>query len=196
VVYELKDAARITVGSEENEPGDGWAYDYFLARVHANKGKLTPDVMAAAAVQGYKAFYGEKGTNATQSAVHTAGLNTFRTLLDQWAGLAMKEDKAMVNAALTDATAFGGAESRDLIHFLQNVHGKTKSEALKAKTAEVMDHLYKKVIFDNGATGDKFKNAYGLAVYLPTYRYEADYDGLAWAREGSWDDFAKWLTAK
>ncbi|OGR69420.1 MAG: hypothetical protein A2081_00505 [Elusimicrobia bacterium GWC2_61_19] len=196
VAYELKDAARITVGSEENEPGDGWAYDYFLARVHSNKGNLTPDVMAAAAVQGYKAFYGEKGANATQSAVHTAGLNTFRTLLDQWAGLAMKEDKVMVNAALADATAFGGAESRDLIHFLRNVHGKTKSDALKAKTAEVMDHLYKKVIFDNGATGDKFKNAYGLAVYLPTYRYEADYDELAWAGEGRWDDFAKWLTAK
>jgi len=196
VAYELKDAAKITVGSEENEPGDGWAYDYFLARVHSNKTNLTPDVMAAAAVQGYKAFYGEQGTAATQSAIHTSGLPVFKTLLDKWAELVMLEDKAMVKEALNSATAFGGAGSRDLIHFMQNVHGKTKSEALKAQTAAVMTHLYGKVIFDNGATGDKFKNAFGMAAYLPTYSYEADYDELAWAKEGKWDDFAKWITAK
>ncbi|MDO8806371.1 MAG: clostripain-related cysteine peptidase [Elusimicrobiota bacterium] len=195
VAYELKDAAKITVGSEENEPGDGWAYDYFLSRVHSNKANLTPDVMAAAAVQGYKAFYGEKGTAATQSAMRTSGMNAFKTLLDQWAELVMQEDKAMVKEALNAATAFGGAGSRDLIHFMENVHGKTKSGALKAKTVTVMNHLYNKVIIDNGATGDKFEKAYGLAAYLPTYSYEADYDELAWAKEGKWDDFAKWITA-
>jgi hypothetical protein len=196
VAYELKDAAKITVGSEENEPGDGWAYDYFLSRVHSNKGNLTSDVMAAAAVQGYKAFYAESNTAATQSALHTAGLNAFRPLLDQWVELVMKEDKAMVKEALTAATAFGGAGSRDLIHFMQNVYNKTKTEALKAKTIEVENHLYDKVIFDSEATGEKFKDVYGLAAYLPTYSYESDYDELAWAKEGKWDDFAKWITAK
>ena len=195
VAYELKDAAKITVGSEENEPGDGWAYDYFLSRVHSNKANLTPDVMAAAAVQGYKAFYGEKGTAATQSAIRTSGLSEFRTLLDQWAGLVMQEDKAAVKEALSAATAFGGVGSRDLIHFMENVHGKTKSGVLKARTVVVMNHLYNRVIIDNGATGDKFVKAYGLAAYLPTYSYEADYDELAWAKEGKWDDFAKWITA-
>ncbi|OGR40900.1 MAG: hypothetical protein A2X35_02925 [Elusimicrobia bacterium GWA2_61_42] len=196
VAYELKDAARITVGSEENEPGDGWAYDYFLSRVHSNKTNLTPDVMAAAAVQGYKAFYGEKGTAATQSAVRTSGLTAFRAQLDNWAELVMKEDKAMVKEALNAATAFGGAGSRDLIHFMENVHGKTKSRGLKAQTVTVMNLLYNKVIIDNGATGDKFKKAYGVAAYLPTYSYEDDYDQLAWAKEGKWDDFAKWITAR
>ena len=195
VTYELKDAAKITVGSEENEPGDGWAYDYFLSRVHSNKANLTPEVMAAAAVQGYKAFYGEKGTAATQSAMRTSGMYEFKTLLDQWVGLVMKEDKAMVKEALNSATAFGGVGSRDLIHFMENVHGKTKSGELKARTVTVMNHLYNKVIVDNGSTGAKFEKAYGLAAYLPTYSYEADYDELAWAKEGNWDDFAKWLTA-
>jgi len=196
VAYELKDAARITVGSEENEPGDGWAYDYFLSRVHSNKANLTPEVMAAAAVQGYKAYYGELGTAATQSAMRTSGLNAFRVQLDEWAGLAMQEDKAMVKEALNAATAFGGVGSRDLIHFMENVHAKTKSRALQAKTIAVMNHLYYKVIIDNGSTGAKFEKAYGLAAYLPTYSYEADYDELAWAKESKWDDFAKWLTAK
>ena len=196
VAYELKDAAKFTVGSEENEPGDGWAYDHFLSRVHANAGNLKSEVMAAAAVQGYKAFYAEQGTAATQSALRTSGLATFKNLLDQWAGLAMKEDKAMVKEALSGATAFGGAGSRDLIHFMENVHGKTKSRALKTRTVAVMNHLYNKVIVDNGVTGEKFKKVYGVAAYLPTYSYEADYDELAWAKEGKWDEFTKWLTAK
>ena len=51
------------------------------------------------------------------------------------------------------------------------------------------------MIVDNAVTGAKFEKAYGLAAYLPTYSYEADYDELAWAKEGNWDDFAKWLTA-
>jgi hypothetical protein len=108
----------------------------------------------------------------------------------------MKEDKAMVKEALTAATSFSGADSRDLIHFMKNVHDKTKSDALKSKTAEVMNQLYNKVILDNGATGAKFENAYGIAAYMPTYGYESDYDALAWAKEGKWDDFAKWIAAK
>ena len=79
---------------------------------------------------------------------------------------------------------------------MENVHGKTKSRALKTRTVAVMNHLYNKVIVDNGVTGEKFKKVYGVAAYLPTYSYEADYDELAWAKEGKWDEFTKWLTAK
>ncbi len=196
VAYELKDAAKLTVGSEENEPGDGWAYDYFLSRVHSNANNLTPEVMAAAAVQGYKAFYAEQGTAATQSALRTSGMVKFRQLLDQWVDLAMAEDKALVKEAMTGATAFGGAGSKDLIHFMENLHGKTKSRALKSKTVAVMNHLYDKVIVDNGVTGDKFKKVYGVAAYMPGYSYESDYDELMWAKDGKWDDLAKWVTAK
>ncbi len=196
VAYELRDAAKVIVGSEETEPGDGWAYDYFLARVHSNKGNLTPDVMAAAAVQGYKAYYAEQKDSVTQSALHTSGLAQFRVLLDQWVQLVMKEDKTMVKQALSSATSFSGAGSRDLIHFLENVHAGTKSPALKAQTAAVMKQLYDKVIFDNGATGDKFKKAYGLGVYLPGWSFDQEYGKLAWARDGKWDELVQWLTAK
>jgi len=196
VAYELKDAARITVGSEETEPGDGWAYDYFLARVHSNKTNLTPDVMAAAAVQGYKAFYGEKKTNATQSALRTSGMNGFRAMMDQWAGAAMKEDKAMLKVALSSATSFSGADSRDLIHFMELVYGRTSSNELKWKTVNAMNYIYDHVLLDNGATGDRFKKAYGIGIYLPAYGYEAAYGNLAWSKDGQWDEFVQWLTAK
>ncbi|MDD2806298.1 MAG: clostripain-related cysteine peptidase [Elusimicrobiales bacterium] len=196
VAYELKDTAKITVGSEENEPGDGWGYNEFLARVHSNQDNLTPDVMAAAAVQGYKAFYAPKGTATTQSAIRTSGLVKFRQLLDQWADLVMQEDKAMLAEARTAAVGFGGAGSKDLTHFMELVHGKAKSAALKAKTVEVMNQFYNKVLIDNATTGDKFKKAYGLGVYLPGWSFDANYNELAWAKDGKWDEFQQWLTAK
>ena len=196
VAYELKDTAKITVGSEENEPGDGWGYNEFLARVHSNKDGLTPDVMAAAAVQGYKAFYAPKGTATTQSAIRTSGLAKYRALLDQWADLAMTEDKALLTAARNEAVGFGGAGSKDLTRFMELVHAKTQNAALKAKTVEAMNHFYDKVLIDNATTGAKFEKAYGLGVYLPGYSFDGDYSELAWSREGRWDEFMQWLTAK
>ena len=196
VAYELKDTAKLTVGSEENEPGDGWGYNEFLSRVHSNKGSLTNEVMAAAAVQGYKAFYEPKGTATTQSAIRTSGLVKYRQLLDGWAELAMKEDKKMLEEARTAAVGFGGAGSKDLTHFMELVHAKAKSPALKSKTVETMNHFYDKVLVDNATTGDKFKKAYGLGVYLPGWSFDGDYSELLWSKDGKWDEFQQWLTAK
>ncbi len=196
VVYELKDTAKIIVGSEENEPGDGWGYHEFLSRVHSNQANLTPEVMAAAAVQGYKAFYSAGSKATTQSAVRTSGIVKYRQLLDQWVDLAMQEDKEMLKAARGASVGFGGAGSRDLTHFMELVHEKTQNKALQDKTVAVMNQLYDRVLIDNATTGARFEKAYGLAVYLPTWSFDSTYNQLAWANEGKWDEFMQWMTAK
>lgn len=196
VAYELKDAAKITVGSEENEPGEGWGYHEFLSRVHSNQGNLTPEVMAAAAVQGYKAFYAPSSKATTQSAIKTAGLVKFRQLLDQWVDLVMQEDKAMVIEARNGAVSFGGAGSKDLTNFMELVHTNAKSRMLRDKTVQVMNQFYSGVLLDNGTTGAKFEKAYGMGIYLPGYSFDAKYNKLAWANDGKWDEFMQWLTAK
>ncbi|MDA8130772.1 MAG: clostripain-related cysteine peptidase [Elusimicrobia bacterium] len=196
VVYEMRDAATIVVGSEETEPGAGWGYDQFLSRVESNKGDLTAEVMAAAAVQGYKATYYSSSQATTQSAVRTSGMTELRRQLDQWVELAMNEDKASVVAARDAALSFEGAASRDLTDFLQLVHGKTRSKALKTKTVQVLNQFYDRVLLDNGTTGDKFKKAYGMGVYLPGWSFDDSYGKLAWSVDGKWDDFMRWLTAK
>jgi hypothetical protein len=196
VAYELKDTAKLTVGSEENEPGDGWGYNEFLARVHSNQSNLTPDVMAAAAVQGYKAFYAPKGTATTQSAIRTANLTGFRAVLDRWVVLAMQEDKKMLTDARAAAVGFGGAGSKDLLHFMELAHANAKFLAFKNQTVKVMNYFYDHVLVDNATTGAKFEKAYGLGVYLPGYSFDADYNELAWAKDGKWDEFQQWLTTK
>lgn len=196
VAYELRGAAKITVGSEENEPGDGWGYSDFLSRVHSNKDNLTPEVMAAAAVQGYKAFYEPKGTATTQSAMRTANLAKFRALLDEWAALAMQEDRKSVQDARTAAVSFGGAGSRDLVHFMELVHASSKSASLRSHTVRTMNYYYDNVLLDNATTGEKFKKAYGLGIYLPGWSYDDSYGKLSWSADGKWDEFMQWLMQK
>jgi len=196
VVYELRNAAKLVVGSEENEPGDGWGYHEFLSRVHSNQGDLTPEVMAAAAVQGYKAFYAPSSQATTQSAVKTAGIVKFRQLLDQWVDLVMQEDKAMLIEARGTAVSFGGAGSKDLTHFMELVHANAKSGMLKDKTVQVMNQFYDRVLLDNGTTGPRFDKAYGMGIYLPGYGFDAKYKKLSWAADGKWDEFMEWITAE
>ena len=49
------------------------------------------------------------------------------------------------------------------------------------------------VIAYAAASGSNYKNALGLAIYVPSGSYNSAYDELAWAKDGSWAKFAKWV---
>ena len=194
VIYELKDSVPVIVGSEETEPGDGWAYDFFLERVHKNQYNLTPQVMATAAVEGYNQYYSGKGQGTTQSAVTTINLETFRALVDQWAVLAMsKGEKDLLKQALNEAMEYEGVDSRDFTHFLTLAASKTKAPELKAKSTEVINFIAGKIVFKNATSGNAYKTSAGLCIYLPAYGYDANYSKLAWSANGKWDEFIQWL---
>jgi len=191
VVYELKNYAPVIVGSEETEPGDGWDYTAFLSRV--TSGSLTPEAMAKAAVEGYSSSYSAKRKSVTLSALRTRNMGELRNLLDQWVTLAMSQEKTALMAALNEATNFEGADSRDLLHFL-NLAG-TRLPALQPKGAEIAA-LVSGMMIKNSPVGIPYKNAGGLAAYMPTYSFSPKYSNLALSKEGKWDEFMQWMTAK
>jgi hypothetical protein len=192
VVYELRDSASIVVGSEETEPGDGWDYAAFLSRVPASD--ITPEAMARAAVEGYSASYAARNKPVTMSAIRTYEMDNLRYQLGLWVVEAMKKnDKAKLQEALRAALTFEGVDSRDLGHFLKLAGDKLPE--LKAKGNEV-SALISKMIVRNAPFGAKYVNASGLAAYLPSGSYSANYSKLAWAKAGNWDEFMQWLTAK
>lgn len=192
VVYELKNYAPIIVGSEETEPGDGWDYAAFLSRLQSSS-SLAPEAVAEAAVESYSASYCAKGKAVTLSALRTRNSYNLRCLLDQWVALAMAQDKAKLMEALNESTGFKGADSRDLLHFLA-IAG-TKLPALEAKGAEIAS-LVSRMMIKNAPVGDAYKNAGGLAIYLPSYGFDANYSKLALSKDGKWDEFTQWMTAK
>jgi len=192
VIYELKNYAPVIVGSEETEPGDGWDYSAFLSRI--NPSNLAPEAVAKAAVEGYSASYAAKGKGVTMSAVRSSEAEPLRILTDQWVGLAMAQDKAKLKEALNEAKSFTSADSRDFLHFL-SLAG-VKLPALKAKGAEISTLVSTRMLIRNAPFGDAYKNAGGLAIYLPSYGYDAKYSKLALSKSGKWDEFMQWLNAK
>ncbi len=192
VVYELKDHAPVIVGSEETEPGDGWDYTAFLSRMMTSN--LAPEAVATAAVEGYSASYSAKGKAVTMSAVRSSEAEPLRLLTDQWVTLAMTQDKAKLREALNETTKFEGVDARDLLHFL-NLAG-SKLPALQAKGTEISALVSGRMIIRNVPTGDSYKNAGGLAIYLPSYNFDANYSKLTLSKTGNWDEFMQWMTAK
>ncbi len=190
VIYELKNSAQVMVGSEETEPGAGWDYGAFLSRIKS----FGIENVAKAAVEGYTASYAAKGTGVTMAAARSNKAEQLRQLTDQWADLAMKQDKAKLLEALREAKSFGGADSRDLLHFL-SVAG-TKIPALQAKGAEITAFFNGSMLVKNATNGDAYKNATGIAMYLPSYSFDENYSKLALSKAGKWDEFTKWLLEK
>jgi len=192
VVYELKNYAPVIVGSEETEPGDGWDYTAFLWRMVATD--LAPEAVAKSAVEGYAASYAAKGKAVTMSAVRSREADALQSLLNQWVTLASAQDKAKLNEALKESTDFEGVDARDLLHFL-SLAG-TKVPVLQAKGEEIASLVANEMMIKNSPTGNQYKNAGGLAIYLPSSSFDANYSKLAMSKAGIWDEFMKWMTTK
>ncbi len=193
VVYELKDSVPVIIGSEETEPGDGWAYDYFLKKLHAMP-SLEPQAVAKAAVEAYGEYYAQKGKGVTQSAVKTAKIDELRYKLDLWADAAMKTgDREKLKAALNKSLGFEASGSRDLLDFIKTASQDLQNQTLIAYASDIENFIKNSILIKNIYVTESYKNANGLAIYLPTYSYDNKYDGLKFAQTGIWDDFLKWL---
>lgn len=199
VAYEIKDFADTVVGSEETEPGDGYTYNTFLAPLIANPA-AGPEKLGAYAVDSYHSHYAEQKTGSTQSAIRNPVLVGLVPMLNDWTTLVMKANEtAMVQSALSDVQSFYYDDNKDLYHLVKLITDGTKSEELRKKGFEILTALTGKpeetgkVVIKNGIFGDNYRNAYGLAVYLPTSRYNSSYDNLAWAKATNWPAFAKWV---
>ncbi|MHB0994804.1 MAG: clostripain-related cysteine peptidase [Elusimicrobiales bacterium] len=192
VAYEARNGADYIVASEETEPGDGYTYNTFLGPLVA-KPAMTAAELSKVMVDAYTDHYQQINQGATQSSVNTAALGRLAQLTDAWtAALMASGDVAAAKNARTKAQAFYYSSNKDLYHFVKLVNDATADAAVKAKGAELMEFIKGTAVYHNRATGSKYANANGLAVYLPSY-YAAAYDGLAWAKDSNWDDFMKWI---
>ncbi|MBI5883642.1 MAG: hypothetical protein HZB91_11125 [Elusimicrobia bacterium] len=192
VGYQVRKYATVVVASEETEPADGYTYDTLLAGLAA-KADATPAELGKIVADTYTAHYAKLGQGATQSTVFGGAFDSLLAKTNDWSGavLAAKETEVVKNAAKS-AQDFYYSDNKDLYHFVKLVTEGTKVPAVKAKGSDLLKFLSKEMIGANAITGSAYANAYGLAVYLPTY-YSSNYDKLAWSADGNWDAFAKWI---
>ncbi len=192
VGYEIRKQADFIVGSEETEPGDGYTYNTWLAPLAA-----TPDMggeeLSKAMVNSYTDHYQAINQGATQSALRTAAMEKYAALSNEWVTAVMAAgDLANVKNARTKAQAFYYSSNKDAYHFVKLVSEASANAEVAAKGKALLEFMKNDLIVLNRATGAKYANAFGLAVYVPT-SYTTAYDSLQWAADSNWDDFTKWI---
>ncbi|MBI4827382.1 MAG: hypothetical protein HY804_00975, partial [Nitrospinae bacterium] len=157
------------------------------------KPAMTAAEVAKVTAQAYTDHYAGINQGATQSAVKSASLSKLLSLLSDWANAVMAANEtALVKSARSQAQSFYTSDNKDLLHYARLIDAGTKNPAVKSKGAALESFLTSEVITANAVTGDEYKDAYGLAIYIPNYSYNSDYNGLAWAKDGAWAKFAQW----
>ena len=194
VVYELKDAANVIVGSEEVIPGNGYPYTPILAALTAGPG-MDAEALGRVIVDAYGASY---AGDATLSAVRTSAVPGFREALDAWVQ-AVRADRAAFAAATDPAlidsvSRFSYKDSKDLIDYIGRVEARLPaSPAVKAAGARLKAQVRGSLLIRNvmkPAQGDPYTAARGLAIYIPDLRYaSANYEKMAFAADSQWAGF-------
>ena len=193
VAYEVKDYAEALTASEETEPGVIVRYAQFLGMLEAKPG-MGAEEFAANTVRTFRDYFVNGGDNsgapATQSALRLAKMVPFRVKLDAWASAAMGAEPAVLKDAKKKAKIFGeDPEYKDLYNFVELVTAGTADARLKALGADVMRFMSSDLFVENWAQDPV---SHGLSIYVPD-AYDPLYDGLAFARDGSWAGFARFM---
>jgi len=204
VAYEIRSFAKVIVGSQETEPGTGYPYNILLKNfnLHSN---LTPKAAGYYTALAYRDAYKDQTRDrVTQSAVWGGAVMTeFRGKFDEWLECAMKTGKREIfKNAWINSQSFRDPEYKDLMHFVSYAGSESSApNDLKAKTKELADLFYGKVLILNGTPQNHYKNAYGLSIYAPAIKSGYDYfrnfyKSMLWSKDGKWDEFIDWYLNK
>ncbi len=201
VGYQIKDSAKIIVGSQETEPGEGWPYDKILATL-AEEPDIMPAELANMAVEEYIKSYdvGENSSQVTQSALNLEGINVIKDSVNKLAGnlieeLKNKEILKAVSLSAFEAQHFYDAEYLDLFDFARLIGEYSSSDTIKTNTQELIEALdisQDGFVAASKCLGREMENAHGASIYFPgRFLYSPFYDKLDISKQGQWDSFIK-----
>jgi len=199
VAYQLKDSVTCIVGSELEEPENGWPYNTILSFLIKNQNAAT-DVFAKEIVARYVKAYSGSGEVVTQSAFDAVRITQVKTAIDNLALYltANLDDPAYQNGiayAWRKAVKFFDDNYIDLKSFANTLKIKCpKSTELNARVNALVKSLKigKGTVIAAGYSGSSMKSTGGMSIYFP-----ADYLNDAYKRldfnsgEGIWLQFLR-----
>ena len=194
VAYELRNYAEVMTASEESEPGVTVRYAQFLGMLEA-KPRMGAEEFAANTVKTYRDYFAladsdTEGMKVTQSAMRLSKMDALRSKTDAWAAAALKAEPEALRSAKKNAKIFGeDPEYKDLYNFVELITAATAQPELKARGLELMRFIRSDLMVYSWAQDAV---SHGVSIYVPDV-YDPLYDGLAWAKDGVWDDFAKFM---
>lgn len=191
VAYEMKDAAKVMVASEESIPGQGNPYTAVLNHLTASPGQDAA-TLAKTIVSDYDTYYRGYRRNSVQlSAIDLTKIGTVHQKAQETASLLKTElgtARQAISAARDGAPHYDYPSNRDLAVFADALAANpVLSSGLRSKSGELAAAARAAVLSNKnyvGSTGNTdIGRSTGLAVYLPQ------------ARETSASERSKYTTA-
>ncbi|MDO8805118.1 MAG: clostripain-related cysteine peptidase [Elusimicrobiota bacterium] len=190
VNYEIKNYVDYIVASEETEPGDGYTYNLMLGPLVAKPTMLGAE-LGKLTVDAYANHYGSQ--DHTQSLVLASAMNGFMPLINNFVKAAMAaNEKPLIKTAMNGAQSYAYAENKDLWHFLSLYGASSANAEVKAAAKALQTYITGTLVLHN-RTNSSYSDSHGIAIYMPNY-VNSSYAGLAWSRDGQWDEFIGWYT--
>jgi hypothetical protein len=193
VAYQLKGTARVVVGSEELEPGDGWPYDRVLKGLAATPG-VSGAELGAQIVDHYVDSY--RSGSITQSAFDLSRLEDVAQATDAFARALTKAirgaaEYTAVSKALNATQRFDMPDFVDLGHFCQELTKRTRAAGVKSAAKATLDALRARngFVLAERHKGTGVANASGAAIYFPRGPVNKVYGRLDFAKATAWRAF-------
>jgi cysteine peptidase C11 family protein len=207
VSYEMLPFTEFIVGSEEEEPNEGWPYALDLDSI--NRARNKPRELSVRLVDNYKQFY-KRPSNAsnypvTQSALDLSFIRELGLKVDNLA-IALNESLRTTSGQLLMFRIRNNVQSFalgddfddyiDLGHFLKLCKSSIDSYRVRKAATDALASL-NRVVIRNISLGDDVKNSNGLSIWFPENRrkystHSRMYKALSFTKKyKEWNNFLK-----
>ena len=193
VAYQLRESVNVIVGSEIEEPFDGWPYAEILTRLTARP-RQDAAALARWVVKSYLLSYKGKDETVTQSALDVNRIGEMTAKVDALSAsllAALETDSKLIEAAWRRSPRFYDDNYIDLACFTKNLRKKADAE-LQAKVVDLIAALKAgkgRAILCQGKLGRQVRGTCGLSIYFPGDRINTAYRNLDFSGDCKWIAF-------
>jgi hypothetical protein len=193
VAYQLRDSVNVIVGSEIEEPFDGWPYAEILSRLTARP-RQDATAFARWIVKSYLSSYQGKGETVTQSALDVSRIGDVVTKIDALSKTlltALETGTKSIAAAWKKSPRFYDDNYIDLLCFAKNLRRKAGPD-LQASAESLISALKpgkSRTILSQGKIGREVRGTGGLSIFFPADRINPAYRGLDFCAACQWVTF-------
>ena len=190
VAYQLRESVNVIVGSEIEEPFDGWPYAEILTRLTARP-RQDAAALACWIVKSYLLSYKGKEETATQSALDVSRIGEMTIRIDALSETllaAIDADSKLIENAWNRSPRFYDDNYIDLACFAKSLRKKAGAE-LQAKANDLIAVLKPgkgRAILRQGKIGREVRGTCGLSIYFPSDRINSAYRNLDFSGDCKW----------
>jgi hypothetical protein len=193
VAYQLRESVNVIVGSEIEEPFDGWPYAEILTRLTARP-RQDAAALARWIVRSYLISYKGKDETVTQSALDLSRIGEMTAKVDALSAsllATLETDAKLIEAAWRRSPRFYDDNYIDLACFVKSLRKKADAE-LQAKVVDLIAALKPgkgRAILCQGKIGQEVRGTCGLSIYFPGDRINTAYRNLDFSGDCKWSVF-------